>query len=613
MKKWFKWLIVTVIGLLVIIAVAIAIFVATFNPNSYKSKLESYVLDNYARVLSINGDIGLSLFPNLALQISDVSLSEASSTDSFAAIKDARLSVAVMPLLSKHVEINHIAINGLDAKIIKNANGGFNFDDLIGVSDAGAIADGSVTSKSDGVSTNKPKAAAKSDLNIAVAGVDIENSQLDYLDKKTGQTLKIYNIKAKTGAVSIDRPFDVDLSALVNSNQPELALQTDLSAKFTLADNYQTISVQNLDLKATGDFADLKQLKFNLASNLDIKNSNISANDIQMVLLADLAGEKPLSGINLKLTNGQVKLQAKTDHMLGNLAIDKATYKDQIRDVEVNDIAATLDKGPNGTAINDLHANLYEGKLLGQVGLSNKQQLAVKLDLQEISLQALLKSLSAKDLLAGRGFVQLDLKANGADLDSIEKSLNGKLAMQIKQGVLLGVDAKQTLVDLSDLIGSLSNIKQLRLDKVSSPLKKGGETAFSKFDLLMNIKNGQAVVNNLLVKSDVFDVTQGDPAKINVPDKNLDLVLNVKIADDLPKSSKLENILGITIPVHVKGAWVDPQYSVKLDGLLVEQAVKNVLETGIQKLLGKDKKSDTKSGSSEKNDIGKTLKGLFGG
>lgn len=610
MSKSIKWLLITLLGLIILFAIVVAVFIATFNPNSYKSELESYVLENYSRELLINGDIGLSIFPNLALQISDVALSEPDSKDKFAAIKDARLSVAMWPLLSRQVEIDHVSITGLDATIIKNNNGDYNFNDLLGKS-----LDKATDLEQPGDTTSKPD-VSKSGLSINVAGIDINDSQITYLDKSNGLHLNVYEIQAKTDAISLNKPFATTFQALVNSNQPQLALRLNLTSQITLTNNYQDISLKNLAIKINGDLADLKQIKSDLQADVDLKSGSVLANNLQFNLTGDLAGEKPLSGINLQLAGGQINLQPKESDLAGDLAFNRVTYKDTVRDIQITDLATDFKSGASGVQLNNIKANLYEGTLAGQFSSNKNNQIGLKLDLQQIALQALLKSISAKDLLAGRGFMQLDLNAAGKDIKAIEKSLTGKLALQVKEGAVLGVNARQTLIDVSELIGNISNIKNLNLSNVKSPFSPDAQTAFSKFDLLINLKNGQGNINNLLIVSELFNVTQGAPAQINVPEQSMNILLNAKISDDLPKSSKLENLLGITLPVHLRGSWANPQYSVKLDNLLRDQVVKGVIESGIDKLLGTDKKAtEPTSGQkpSKEEAIGKALKGLFGG
>src|SRR5690606_31039135 len=111
--------------------VGIAIFLLTFDPNAYKNKLEQIVYNRYQRTLSIKGDIELSLFPRIGLSLQDVSLTNRNSTDTFASIDSARFAVAIWPLMFNRLVVDHVAVTGFKAWVVRDDQGQFNFRDLI--------------------------------------------------------------------------------------------------------------------------------------------------------------------------------------------------------------------------------------------------------------------------------------------------------------------------------------------------------------------------------------------------------------------------------------------------------------------------------------------------
>src|SRR5210317_792855 len=95
-----------ILGILVVTVVAVAIlaaivFVLVFEPNDYKDKISEGVKDTTGRELVIEGDLKLSLFPWLAIELGRTQLGNAQGFDDtpFASFDSARLSVRVMPLL----------------------------------------------------------------------------------------------------------------------------------------------------------------------------------------------------------------------------------------------------------------------------------------------------------------------------------------------------------------------------------------------------------------------------------------------------------------------------------------------------------------------------------
>ena len=120
MKTWFKRILIGLVVLVVVAVVGLAIFLLTFDPNAYKYKLEELVQERYHRTLTIDGEIELSLFPRIGLSVQGVSLSEPNSPDTFASIESTRLAVAVWPFLSNSFVVDHVAISGFKARVVRD-------------------------------------------------------------------------------------------------------------------------------------------------------------------------------------------------------------------------------------------------------------------------------------------------------------------------------------------------------------------------------------------------------------------------------------------------------------------------------------------------------------
>src|SRR5690606_15633574 len=128
---WVKRLLIALVALVVLVAVAVGALILLVDPNDYKQTLEDEVKARYNRSLAIDGDIRFSMLPSLGLEISGVALSEPGSNQMFAAMESARVSVAWWPLLSRHLVIEHLTINGVKANLVRDENGRFNFQDFL--------------------------------------------------------------------------------------------------------------------------------------------------------------------------------------------------------------------------------------------------------------------------------------------------------------------------------------------------------------------------------------------------------------------------------------------------------------------------------------------------
>ena len=95
--------------ILIIVAGLVALpFVV--DPNDYKDEISTQVEKVTGRNLTLQGDIELSVFPWIALELGPLSLSNAEGfkADSFAKVEQAEIRIKLMPLLKKQLEIMRV-------------------------------------------------------------------------------------------------------------------------------------------------------------------------------------------------------------------------------------------------------------------------------------------------------------------------------------------------------------------------------------------------------------------------------------------------------------------------------------------------------------------------
>ena len=277
MKTWFKRILIGLVVLVVVAVVGLAIFLLTFDPNAYKYKLEELVQERYQRTLVIDGDIELSLFPRIGLAVQGVSLSEVNSTDTFASIESMRLAVAVWPLLSSNLVVDHVAINGFKARVVRNKDGHLNFEDLVGgglpnsTEPAGpaSAAVGAMAGAAQAIATGG--ASAPATMQIDIAGLDLQAGELQLQDEISGMAVAVTNLNANTGRVTYNQPFDVSLSARVEGGNPRVDANLTGQGLLTLDPLAKRFAAQRLDVRMDGNVlgAEAKSLaaRGNLAFN----------------------------------------------------------------------------------------------------------------------------------------------------------------------------------------------------------------------------------------------------------------------------------------------------------------------------------------------------------
>lgn len=175
------------VGLLV---VAAGVLYALFDEAAIKRQLVEQVAAKTGRQLTIGGELGLSVWPDVAVRVGQVGLSEADGRSEFLKLASARIAVAVMPLLSKRLEARRIEIDGLTVNLVKHKDGSLNIDDLAGDKPAPGTT---------------PEAAAGKPgepLEIDVAGLELRNVRISWHDEASGKASEISDLDLSTGALS---------------------------------------------------------------------------------------------------------------------------------------------------------------------------------------------------------------------------------------------------------------------------------------------------------------------------------------------------------------------------------------------------------------------------
>lgn len=132
MKSWLKSTLGSLISLLVIILIAIAVIILTFNPNHYKAEISQWVHTQTGRVLTLDGDIHVSLLP-LSLELNQVRLHNPTGfkTTEFINIEHAKLRITWSPLLKQKIEVDAMQLNGVQLILMRQADAKVNWKNLL--------------------------------------------------------------------------------------------------------------------------------------------------------------------------------------------------------------------------------------------------------------------------------------------------------------------------------------------------------------------------------------------------------------------------------------------------------------------------------------------------
>lgn len=254
MHKALKITLVAVGGLAMLAAGALAVVVATFDPNDYKPLLIARVQQDKQRTLAIPGPVKLSLFPSLGVQTGAVSLSERQSSTVFASMQSARVSLALWPLLRRQLVIDRVTLDGLQAQVTRFADGHTSIDDLLGGPKNGSA----------------PAEAPGQALAFDVAGVSITNAQLAFDDRQAGRRFELQRASVQTGRLAPGTASDVALKARIKSSAPVVDADLALEGQLLLDPAARHYAFRKLDARLSGQALTLLDAEVHLSGQADV-------------------------------------------------------------------------------------------------------------------------------------------------------------------------------------------------------------------------------------------------------------------------------------------------------------------------------------------------------
>jgi len=191
----------------VVIVLAVGVFVATFNPNDYKGTVQTKLEQQLDRKVTL-GNMELGLFP-LRFRVFNLAIADDPKFGNRAFVQTQELSVSVklLPLLSKSVQIDSIALDRPSVELIKNAQGVWNFATI---------------------GQKTPAAApSSSEQQFSLGELAINDGQVAITDLQDHKPRTVYDhINLKLTDFAPDSPFKLDASVhLPGSGNQEVTLQ----------------------------------------------------------------------------------------------------------------------------------------------------------------------------------------------------------------------------------------------------------------------------------------------------------------------------------------------------------------------------------------------------
>jgi AsmA protein len=585
--KIIKYFLFAILGLIALVVLGLAAALVVVDGQFVKTRLERAMKEKN-RTLQIEGVPGLRLFPVAGIALGKTSLSEPGGGKPFVTLDSADVAVRVLPLLSGELAIETLKISGLKVNVLRRKDGKMNFADLAGEPEA------------DRKSSGRPS--------LRIAEAIIENVHLAYRDEASGQELNVAELSLKTGRLDGQTPGDLAFSARLTGKRPEVDLraqasgalsfnlrrdefafdkfaaqlkgrldQDTIAAQFSapklsvssgrasgseVKGSLQLRGSRTVDLTYTASFSG-PPLAVDLVAKLDESNikAKVELADLDPLKLSFDASIDRLSVDRYLPPEGKearaeqrINLSAlKEKTVTGKLAIGVFT----VRRAKLENLKAEIKLAGGKLEVAPYSATLYGGSLTGALSVdADGNKLQLKESAQNVSLGALLRDVTQKDVLEGRGNVTADVHTAGPTPAAMRKALAGNARVQMKEGAIKGINLAESARNAKAALGKPSK---------ADPSQK---TDFSEAGATFNIKNGVARNDDLKVLSPFLRI--GGAGNFDIGNNTIDYLAKTTLAATSKGQGGRDasQVTGVTIPVKLYGALDNPSWSVDYSALL---------------------------------------------
>jgi AsmA protein len=503
MKKLIKILFGLLVTAFVLIIAAVVILPMIITPNDYKPQIIEAVKQQTGRDLVIEGDIGLSIFPKVGLNLGRTSLSNATGfgDQSFASMEAVNIKVALMPLIDKKVEMDEVVLQGLSLNLQRNKQGKSNWDDLAGKAEE--------KPRVDADAQTKPGSAAELE-SLVIGGVRIEDANILWQDDQKGQRYEIKAFNLVSGPLSAGDPVDIELNTNFYSAAPKAEGQLKLTGVIQADADGSQYTITNLDI------------------SLDVKGEPLQGGQAALTiatsqLLANLKGQTlALSDLNLSLNAQGENLPGGKAELAVAASQFSANLKDQtlvLTDLDVNTLGINIKGGVNGEAIM-ADKPQFGGKItIAEFNARNVIQALGQPALDMADANALTRVSASFDLAATNSSARLNnLKAN---LD--DTSLTGALAVTDFASQAVTFDLNIDEIDLDRYL-PVQKEQQAQQASAKAPTPASGKSAEAELFPVETLRklnaNGTARIGLLkktnLKVTDIVVKLKAKGGKVNV-------------------------------------------------------------------------------------------------
>ncbi len=349
-----------VLVLVIVVMIGLTMF---FDPNDYKAEISTAVEQATGRQLSLPGDLELDVFPRLRIAVGAAELSNATGfgAEPFARIDGAALTVGLLPLLSRRLEIDEARLEGLVLNLARDSSGGNNWQttgETPAVDTVAAVAD-------------TPTAGAGLELDIGA--IIIVDAEVNWSDAAAGNSWQLANFNMDAAGFGPGAAFPLSVDFSLTGEAIEVAVAASMEATLGLANNQYRLEDVDVELAGEGPAWPGGRGEIGLSfgafdANLDAETlslEDLTLDILGLTITGTLAGRQLFSDLTLA---GDVEFEAFDPTEL----LDTFNFDIETADVDVlrsASISARLAYDSTRMMLEDVELTLDDSRLVGELGL----------------------------------------------------------------------------------------------------------------------------------------------------------------------------------------------------------------------------------------------------
>lgn len=224
-------------SLLGLIVLAVGVLLLVIDPNDYKPQLTALVKEKTDMTLAIEDRLEWMLWPSIGVELGRTSLRDAEKKETLVAVEKAGVSVALLPLFRRQINIDAVMLDGAKLRYLLYADGTTSWDRMLARLAGPA---------SPGKEEEQPSQAVA----FNVKTLEVKDSSLYMKDEKAGVERALEAVAVQAQDIGMGEPFPLGLQFTFSQKDAEgktLLAKNTLAGTVTLDQDKKLYVLDGLD------------------------------------------------------------------------------------------------------------------------------------------------------------------------------------------------------------------------------------------------------------------------------------------------------------------------------------------------------------------------------